>query len=34
MVEETGLDEEAVRKDVLDVLSQLRSVALIEVRTG
>ena len=34
IVEETGLDEEAVRKDVLDVLSQLRSVALIEVRTG
>jgi hypothetical protein len=33
IVEETGLDEEAVRKDVLEVLAQLRQAALIEVRT-
>jgi coenzyme PQQ synthesis protein D (PqqD) len=32
IVEETGLDEEAVRKGVLDTLDQLRQAALIEVR--
>ena len=32
IVEETGLDEEAVRKGVLDALAQLRQAALIEIR--
>ena len=32
IVEETGLDEEAVRKGVLETLAQLRQAALVEVR--
>ncbi len=32
IVDETGLDEEAVRKGVLDALDQLRQAALIEIR--
>ena len=32
IVEETGLDEEAVRKGVLDALAQLRQAALIDIR--
>jgi hypothetical protein len=31
IVEESGLDEATVRKEVLDVLGELRAVALIEV---
>ena len=33
IVEETGLDEEAARKGVLDALDQLGQAALIEVRS-
>ncbi len=32
IVEDTGLDEEAVRKGVLDTLAQLRQAALIDIR--
>lgn len=34
IVEETGLDPEVARKDVLDVLAQLRGAALIELVRG
>jgi hypothetical protein len=33
VVEETGLDEEAARRDLLDLLARLRGAALIEVRS-
>ena len=34
LVHEYHIDEEAARKDLLDVLAQLRDAALIEVRSG
>ena len=34
IVAEYDIDEETARKDLLDVLTQLRDVALIEVRSG
>ena len=34
IVEDTGRDEESVRKDVLETLAQLRQAALVEVRSG
>ena len=33
IVEETGLDEEAVRSGVLDALAQLRLAALVDIRS-
>ena len=32
IIAQTGLDEEAVRKGVLDTLDQLRQAALVEIR--
>jgi hypothetical protein len=34
IVQETGLDEETVRQEVLECLAELRQAALIEVRPG
>ncbi len=34
IVEEYDIDEETARKDLLEVLTQLREAALIEVRSG
>lgn len=34
IVEEYDIDEETARKDLLEVLTQLREAALVEVRSG
>jgi hypothetical protein len=34
IVEDTGRDEESVRKEMLEALAQLRQAALVEVRSG